>query len=178
MADFSQLQLSENINKMRDVKALIGNRNVLIEGELGQVAGVEDGHGEEGGTFVRLEDVRQFVAETETDLLAVGIGNAHGFYDTTDKIDIDLLREVHLSVPNQQLVLHGGTGIEDEKIRQMIKLGVHKINISTELKHRYITATEDFLRGDDKLNMMKLVQCRYDAVRLLAEAKIRQFRKG
>lgn len=178
MADFSHLPLSENIANMNSVKAMLGDRDILLEGELGQVAGVEDGHGEEGGSFVCLEDVSEFVSQTEVDLLAIGIGNAHGFYKTTDDINIDLLRQVHLRVPNQKLVLHGGTGIEEEKISEMIGLGVEKINISTELKSCYINASQQFLAGPDAFNMTGLVHCRYDAVRTLAQNRILQFKKG
>ena len=178
MADFSHLPLQENISMMNDVKKLLGNREILLEGELGQVAGVEDGQGADGGSLVHLEDVCQFVSETEVDLLAVGIGNAHGFYTTTDCIDIDLLREVHSKVPKQKLVLHGGSGVETEKIFRMIRLGVEKINISTELKHGYVSATSAFLEGPDAFNMTGLVQSRYEAVRTMAEKKILQFKTG
>ncbi|MEZ9592951.1 class II fructose-bisphosphate aldolase [Vibrio breoganii] len=176
MGDFSHLPLKQNIKKMLEIKEIVGNRRVLIEGELGQVAGVEDGHGEEGGSYVDLSDVRTFVESTGIDLLAVGIGNAHGFYSSTDSIDIDLLRKVHESVPEQKLVLHGGTGIEKHKISAMKDLGIDKINISTELKECYIQASSKHASSSDRYNMIKLVNTRYEDVRKLAVEKILEFK--
>jgi ketose-bisphosphate aldolase len=175
MGDFSHLTLSENIKNMLKIKALVGKRFVEIEGELGQIAGVEDGHGEGGGSYVKLEEVKRFIDETNIELLAVGIGNAHGFYSSTDTIDINLLKKVYHKIPNQKLVLHGGTGIEPEKIMEMKYYGIHKINVSTELKDVYLKANKFHLESDKKFEMVSLVNNRYEAVKNMAKRKILEF---
>lgn len=176
MGDFSHLSLGENIENMLRVRELIGDHGVAVEGELGQVAGVEDGAGQDQGTSVNLEEVSRFVDATGVDLLAVGIGNAHGFYQSTEGIDIDLLERVHAVVPNQKLVLHGGTGIEPEKIARMKQLGIEKINISTVLKERYLQAGIEHVDSAGKYDMVGLVEHRYEAVKTLAMAKIAEFK--
>ncbi|MDB3989820.1 class II fructose-bisphosphate aldolase [Pseudomonadales bacterium] len=176
MGDFSHLSLNENITNMLDIKALIGERFVEIEGELGQVAGVEDGHGKDGGSYVELEEVKRFVDETNVELLALGIGNAHGFYSSTDSIDINLLKKVHHEIPNQKLVLHGGTGIEPNKIRDMKRYGIYKINISTELKDVYLKASKLHLESDKKFEMVSLINNRYESVKNMAKQKILEFK--
>lgn len=175
MGDFSHLELDENIANMLKIKQLIGDKNVAVEGELGQVSGVEDGHGSEGGSFVSPDDVTRFVNETEVDLLAIGIGNAHGFYKSTSGIRINLLRDVHELIPSQKLVLHGGTGIELEKINEMKNYGIHKINVSTELKDVYLKASLAHENSDKKYDMIALVEARYQAVKSLAKQRTLEF---
>jgi len=176
MADYSSMPLDDNISNMLEIKKIIGNRHTLIEGELGQIAGVEDGFGTDEGGSVSPEDVIKFVESTKLDLLAIGIGNAHGFYKSTDGIDIELLKTIHESVPNQKLVLHGGTGIEEFKINEMKEYGIHKINISTELKDIYIKASEEHSESEEKFNMIRLVEKRYSQVKEMAKQKIKLFR--
>lgn len=176
MADYSHLSLEKNIEKMLAIKDLIGSKSIMIEGELGQISGVEDGHGVDVGSMVAPEDVVKFVTNAAVDLLAIGIGNAHGFYKSTNGINIDLLKEIHNLVPKQQLVLHGGTGIEEEKIKEMKKYGIVKINISTELKNEYILASQKHSSGDEKFNMIGLVNSRYEQVKQMAKQKIRLFK--
>jgi ketose-bisphosphate aldolase len=176
MGDFSHLPVQQNIIKMLEVKKMIGNRRVIVEGELGQVAGVEDGHGEDGGSYVALDDVKAFVEATSIELLAIGIGNAHGFYQSTDSIDIKLLHNVHKCIPSQKLVLHGGTGIEPAKIKEMKVMGIEKINISTELKAKYMEAETSQIESSSKFNMINLVDCRYVASKKLAIQKMLEFK--
>ena len=175
MGDFSHLSIKENIKSMLEIKTLVGKRFVEIEGELGQVAGVEDGHGEGGGSYVELKEVKRFIDETKIDLLAVGIGNAHGFYSSTDCIDINLLKKVHHQIPKQKLVLHGGTGIEPGKIIEMKCYGIHKINVSTELKDVYLKASKSHLESEMKFEMISLVNDRYKSVKRMAKRKILEF---
>ena len=175
MGDFSHLSISDNIENMLKIKGLVGERFIEIEGELGQVAGVEDGHGEGGGSYVDLTEVKRFVDATNIDLLAVGIGNAHGFYSSSDCIDINLLKEVYQQVPNQKFVLHGGTGIEPAKIIEMKSYGIHKINVSTELKDVYLTASKYHIESNKKFDMISLVTNRYESVKQMAKQKILEF---
>ena len=168
----SHQPIDENIANMNKLRELIKNTSIILEGELGQVAGVEDGFGVDGGSFVSTDDVEKFVTETNVELLAIGIGNAHGFYTSTDGIRIDLLKQIHQLVPSQKIVLHGGTGIETEKINEMIDNGVYKINISTELKEVYLKNSENHASSDSRHNMIKLVERRYHASKELIKDKI------
>jgi fructose/tagatose bisphosphate aldolase len=132
---------------------------VAVEGEIGRIkgAGIE---GEfTGGEFLAgVDDVLRFVAETEVDLLAVGIGTAHGFYKGKPEIHFDRLQEINSAV-QVPLVLHGGTGIPEAHIRRAIHSGINKINIGTIIHCTYMNAvrTELLRRGSNAytLDVMK-----------------------
>jgi fructose/tagatose bisphosphate aldolase len=89
----------------------------------------------------------EFVAATGVDLLAVSVGNVHVKVDGTKDLDLGRLEQIHrrLSIP---LVLHGGTGIAAQSLRQAITLGVAKVNYGTYLKRRYLSAVREVLGRD------------------------------
>ena len=74
------------------------------------------------------------MARTGIDALAIAIGNAHGFYKGTPKLDFDRLVKIR-SLVNCALVLHGGTGIPEEDFVRAVQCGMNKINVGTELKY-------------------------------------------
>ncbi|MEA4910175.1 MAG: class II fructose-bisphosphate aldolase [Chloroflexi bacterium] len=136
MIDGSALPLEENIAMTRAVVAYAHPRGVFVEGELGRLGGrEEDVSG--GAALVQIEDVQRYVNETGVDSLAVAIGNAHGFYKAAPVLDFKRLEEVGqvVSIP---LVLHGGTGIPEDQLRQAIRLGMNKVNVGTLLHHAYL----------------------------------------
>jgi Fructose/tagatose bisphosphate aldolase len=71
---------------------------------------------------------------------AVAIGTAHGFYKKEPKLDFDRLKKIRQLSGNLPIVLHGGTGVPDEAVKEAIKLGVRKINFSTVIRAEYIKA--------------------------------------
>ena len=83
------------------------------------------------------------------DLLAVSVGNVHILTKGERGIDLDALARLHHALPDVPLVLHGGTGIGREDIRQAIRLGVVKVNYGTYLKQRYLTAVRRALVVED-----------------------------
>jgi fructose/tagatose bisphosphate aldolase len=84
-----------------------------------------------------VEDAVKLIEETGADSLAVGLGNAHGFYKGKPKLDFQRLAEVNEAL-DTPLVLHGGTGIPPEDIMQAIKNGINKVNVGTELHYVYL----------------------------------------
>ena len=76
----------------------------------------------------------EYARRTGVDLLAVSIGNKHGFYKGEPRLDFGLLAELHAAVP-VPLVMHGGTGIPEDHIRRSITLGIAKVNVASELVH-------------------------------------------
>lgn len=121
------------------------------------------------------EQAAQFVAETGVDALAVAIGNAHGFYKAPPKLDFDRLTQIAGRVPIP-LVLHGGTGIPDDAIREAIKRGIAKINVCTEFVAAFgKTFQEVQSRPDFAYNVPKLfTEPRRRAMDLITE-KVRLF---
>jgi fructose-bisphosphate aldolase class II len=134
MIDVSHLPFQENAALTREVVRCARAAGVSAEGEIGLVGGGI--HSVESSASLPLrmtdpEEAARFVAETEVDALAVAIGSAHGFYKEAPRLDFERLTQIAERVP-VPLVLHGGTGIPPEAIREAIKRGIAKVNICTE----------------------------------------------
>ena len=138
MYDGSAFSINENISNTKEIVTLANSKGVLVEGEVGIVGGVEDGFGGGGSSIFNLDDALSFYNESGVDLLALGIGNAHGVYVTNESVDVNLLSifQERLQIKSC-LVLHGATGLDDDQIMDAIKYGVVKVNLSTELKLVY-----------------------------------------
>ena len=156
MVDGSRLPLDENIAAARKIADMAHAVGVPVEAELGAVLGHEDGPlppYEElfasGRGFTDPEQARRFVAESGADWLSVAIGNVHGAISRARKgekkiaarLNIEHLDRIHRAVP-VTLVLHGGTGIPNEYIRESIRHGIAKMNIATALRQPYEAARE------------------------------------
>jgi len=85
-----------------------------------------------------IQDVAFENGSAGADGLAVGIGNAHGFYKAPPKLNIQRLREIQAAV-DVPLVLHGGTGLPEEQVRACIESGISKVNAGTLLHSTYLT---------------------------------------
>ena len=126
MYDGSALNLEENINNTLKVKKMISGTDCIIEGEIGTLGGEEDGL-KNKVNIVNINDAVKYYLETKVDLLALGIGNAHGFYTDTSKVDVSLLNKFNESIHDKvNLVLHGTSGLNDRLVHQAIKYGVKK----------------------------------------------------
>ncbi|WP_179344635.1 class II fructose-bisphosphate aldolase [Winogradskyella ursingii] len=153
MYDGSAFNLNLNIENSKIIKDYASKKGCLVEGELGKVSGVEDGFGDEGSSYAEIAEIQKYVNETEIDLMALGIGNAHGFYSDLDGLKLDILREASLNLSNDQLfVLHGGTGLPDKVIREAIGYGVVKINVSTQLKKNTMDILNLYLSKNELYN--------------------------
>lgn len=135
MCDGSGLPLDENIAVTQKVVEIAEAVGVSVEAELGQLL-----HGEadpNSPLLVQVEDVKEFNAAVKVDMLAVAIGNSHGYYKGDPQINIDRLKEVR-AVTDIPLVLHGCTGMSEETVRECISLGMAKINFGTMLRNNYL----------------------------------------
>ncbi len=153
MVDGSRLPLADNIAATKAVVEMAHARGIAVEGELGAVLGHEEGPlppYEElfasGKGFTDAKEAKRFVKETSVDWLSVAIGNIHGAISQAKRSEKKL--EARLSLPqlrkisrgvNIPLVLHGGSGIRTDDLRQAIRLGIAKINIGTTIRQPYET---------------------------------------
>jgi fructose/tagatose bisphosphate aldolase len=111
---------------------------VSVEAEVGELQRLDaGGEVKENKNLASVADVQEFTAGCQPDLLAVGIGNAHGFYKGRPDIRLDILRDIR-KVTDIPLVLHGATGIPEEDVREAIGIGITKINFGTLVRHRYL----------------------------------------
>jgi ketose-bisphosphate aldolase len=139
MIDGSKLPFSDNCAITRRVTKLAHSAGVSVEGELGHVGqGNALTASDRRQFFTSASDAARFVTETNVDALAVAVGTAHGFYKDAVEIDFDRLKEINAAVPNTPLVLHGGSGVSAELLRNAIACGIRKVNFGTELKNAVV----------------------------------------
>ena len=133
MRDASAFDFEENIRLTKEAVDYFHSLGIPVEAELGHV-GNETVYEEALAhyQYTNPEQAAEFVERTKCDSLAVAIGNQHGVYTSTPKLNFEVIKKVReaVSIP---LVLHGASGISDDDIRQAIDLGIAKINIHTEL---------------------------------------------
>lgn len=141
MYDGSELPFEDNVRNTHEIVRLAHAVGVSVEGELGVVGGTEGDSYAHGESFAedQLTDpdtAHEFVMRTGIDSLAVAIGTAHGFYKGEPRIDLERLARIRDAV-DIPLVLHGGSGIPEATIKETIRLGICKINISSEFKRAF-----------------------------------------
>lgn len=140
MMDASHLPFEENIAATKEAVELAHLVDVSVEGELGTI-GSNEGSSEGGADeilYTNPEEAAIFVEQTGIDTLAVAVGTSHGIYPQSKdhSIKIDRLKQIHEKV-KIPLVLHGGSDNPDEEIREAVKHGIAKINLSTDMKRAF-----------------------------------------
>lgn len=138
MIDGSTLPIEENARLSNEVIKVGHAFGVPVEAEIGELLRLDEkGAAIENKNTADPDQVRQFLELCQPDTLAIGIGNAHGYYQGTPDIKLDVLRKVR-SFSDIPLVLHGCTGMEPETIQEAIKIGVAKINFGTDVRYKYL----------------------------------------
>lgn len=141
MIDGSHGAFEENITLAKQVVAIAKPQAVSVEAEVGELQKLNpDGSMSEVKNLSDPAEVSRMSRETGIDFLAVGIGNAHGFYKDAPNIRFDLLEKLAAasSVP---LVLHGTTGLSDDVIRRCVSMGMAKANLGTLIRTRWVEHT-------------------------------------
>jgi ketose-bisphosphate aldolase len=138
MLDFSARSFDENSSALRQVVEMARPHGITVEGEIGRIgkadeATAEAGH---GSALTDTVEAQAYLRATGVDLLAVSIGNKHGFYRGDPKLDFGLLAELHAAIP-VPLVMHGGTGIPEKDIQRSIAMGIAKVNVASEQVHGF-----------------------------------------
>ncbi|MDR3310477.1 MAG: class II fructose-1,6-bisphosphate aldolase [Oscillospiraceae bacterium] len=161
MIDGSKYPLAENIELSRKVVEYAHSKGVVVEGELGKLAGVEDNVSvsDEDAQFTSPDEAEEFVAKTGVDSLAIAIGTSHGAFKfkpgQKPRLRFDILEEISRRLPGFPIVLHGASsvipefvekinanggampdaiGIPEDMLRQAAKMAVCKINIDSDLR--------------------------------------------
>ena len=148
--DASQLPVEENQRQTVEVVAEARRYGAQVEGEIESITGVEDGIGSDAESARQTLDVSvAFIEATGVDVFAPAIGNAHGVYKTTPKLDAQRVTDV-LEATGVPCALHGGSGLTDEQFQDLIARGCAKVNISTALKRQFMQSNLEFLRDAEK----------------------------
>jgi fructose/tagatose bisphosphate aldolase len=135
----------------RRVKAITAHAHrygAAVEAELGELPSGDSGQVVANGHRTDPKAAARFVRETGVDLLAVSVGNVHIMVSGRQELDLCALQEINRQIPEIPLVLHGGTGIGPDSLKQAIGLGVVKVNYGTYLKQRYAAAVRAALSRD------------------------------
>ncbi len=172
MIDGSHFPYEENVALTKKVVEYAHAHGVVVEGELGQLAGIEDdvNVSAEDASFTKPEQVQDFVERTGVDSLAIAIGTSHGAYKfkpgQKPQLRFDILEEVGRRLPNFPIVLHGASsvvpefveiinkfggalddaiGIPEEMLRQSATMAVCKINIDSDLRLAMTAAIRQYM---------------------------------
>jgi fructose-bisphosphate aldolase, class II len=178
MIDGSMLPFEENVAISKKVVHAAHAVGLSVEGELGTI-GMTDNQAEDGSEaiiYTDPEDAQAFVESTGVDSLAVAIGTYHGIYPKTLKpeLKLDLLKQIKDKI-DLPLVLHGGSNNPDDEVAEAVKLGINKINISSDIKVAYHMKMREVL-ADQSLREPLIIQppC-IEAMKVVAAQKIDLF---
>ena len=201
MIDGSKYSFEENIAMTKQVVDYAHARGVVVEGELGKLAGIEDAVNvsAEDAMFTNPAEVEEFVSRTGVDSLAIAIGTSHGAYKfkpgTKPRLRSDILEEVERRLPGFPIVLHGSSsvpqefvkivneyggsmpdaiGIPEEMLRQAAQMAVCKINIDSDLRLCMTAAIRKHLvEHPDHFDPRQYLKDGRDALRDMVRHKIR-----
>ncbi len=146
MIDGSKYPFEENVARTRDVVEEAHAHGVAVEGEIGIVAGVEDDIvvRQDAAIYTTPEEALEFQRGTGIDFLAAAIGTAHGFYKVEPKLDIETLRRI-AQATTCPAVVHGGTGLPFDVVRELVRAGGAKMNVSTQIKQTLIDGLYEYI---------------------------------
>lgn len=159
MIDGSKYPFAENIRLTKQVVDYAHERGVVVEGELGKLAGIEDAVNvsDKDASFTDPDQVEEFVKKSGVDSLAIAIGTSHGAYKFKGeaRLRFDILEEIQKRLPGFPIVLHGASsvlpelveminkyggqmpgakGVPEEMLRKAASMAVCKINIDSDLR--------------------------------------------
>lgn len=152
MIDGSHVSIDQNVRLAQQVVEIARPRGVSVEAEVGELQKLNpDGSMSEVKNLSSPDEVSLMSRSTGIDMLAVGIGNAHGFYKDAPNIRFDLLEKLAAAsaVP---LVLHGTTGLSDDVVRRCVSMGMGKANLGTLIRTRCVEFTAEVIAENKHAN--------------------------
>ena len=166
MFDGSHFPFEQNIAKTKELIKIAHDKGLSIEAEVGAIGGTEDGITADGEVADPKECAE--IAALGVDFLAAGIGNIHGLYPKDWKgLNIEALKAIQDATGGIPLVLHGGTGIPDDQIRDAIAHGMSKINVNTDCQLVFAEATRDYFLAGKAAPTSETQEKGYDPRKLL-----------
>ncbi len=200
MIDASSKPFEENIAITKKVVEYAHDHGVVVEAELGTLAGIEDDVqvSAEDSSYTRPEEVQEFVEKTGCDSLAIAIGTSHGAYKfkpgTKPQLRFDVLEEVEKRLPNFPIVLHGSSsvpqdfveminanggsmpgaiGVPEDQLRKAASMAVCKINIDSDLRLAMTgTVRQFFAQHPDKFDPREYLKPARAAIKDMVKHKL------
>ena len=178
MYDGSRLSFDENIKITREVVKAAKDFDADVEAELGNIGSAADiSDYTDASKFTAPDDALKFYNETGVGSLAVAVGNAHGNYAVLPNLDFARIKEISESI-KIPLVLHGGSGIPDEQLREGVKCGIAKINVATEYFHVFYKAAEKYVNGNNREDMFSCMKSSQEDINKFLMEKINILNNG
>lgn len=181
--DLSKLSFEENIKGTKEVVDYVKSKNseISVEGELGYLRG-ESKIQREKITIIpedltKPEEAAEFTEKTGIDRFAGAYGNSHGISLDEPALDIERIKAVRKILPEKvAMVLHGGSGIPDDQIKEAIKAGISNIHVNTEIRTAYAEALRQFLaENPEETTPYKILAPTMEATRKKVEEKLKLF---
>jgi fructose-bisphosphate aldolase class II len=199
MIDGSKHSFEDNIALTKKVVEYAHDKGVVVEAELGRLAGIEDDINVDArsASFTDPDEAAEFVERTGVDSLAIAIGTSHGAYKFKGEpyLDFERLKKIAALLPNTPLVLHGAStvlpefvelcnkyggsipgaqGVPEDMIRTAAKFGVCKVNIDTDLRLAMTAQIrKHFVEHPEDFDPRKYLGPARDAIRAMVQHKIR-----
>jgi fructose-bisphosphate aldolase class II/tagatose 1,6-diphosphate aldolase GatY/KbaY len=172
MIDASEREFADNIALTRKAVEMARRTGAHVEAELGFVAKL----GQEANPAGLTDPIEaaQFVRETGIDALAVSIGTAHGFYKAAPQLDLERLAAIHAQT-DVPLVLHGGSGVGEAAIRQVVARGICKVNVATETKDAFVKGVKREIQATTDIDIRNIFPPAIRDVRDLIKQKLEMF---
>lgn len=174
MFDGASLPFEENVAQTSLVVRAAKAVGADIEAELGHVGDAQCSADIENDIFTVADEAKTFIERTGVDALAIAIGNLHGKYIATPKLNIARLKEIN-ALCNTPLVLHGGSGTSEEDFKACAHNGVAKINVATALQIAVTKAIESYLVSTDTPNYIDMKNVIVEATKESVSWHIRLF---
>lgn len=146
MFDGSIGSFEDNVSQTAEMVKIAHALGATVEGEIGHVGQAAQGDGHDKDFYTTPEEAVNFIQKTGVDALAVAIGTAHGVYKSKPCLDIERLNQIR-NATETPLVLHGGSGLSDEDFINVVKNGIAKVNIFTDLCVAGMSALSEAVAG-------------------------------
>jgi len=184
--DLSALPFEQNVQQTREAVETLKsiNPSVLVEGEIGDIGTGSEIHAQAPDLSKGLTtpgDARRFVESTGIDILAPAVGNMHGMLetmvhgDTRKRLDIERIRQIK-AASRVFLTLHGGSGTNDEDLRNAINSGINIVHINTELRVAWRRGLEEGLaKQPAAIVPYKILPAAFEAVRKVTTSRLELF---
>ena len=158
MIDGSKLEYAENVRVTCEIVKAAHALGIDVEAELGKVGtAANKGDFKNEDLYTTAAQAVDFVAKTKVDSLAIAIGSAHGWYVETPKLSMPRLKEINSAI-DTPLVLHGGTGIPEDQLKESFGLGINKLNVGTEYFAIFYSTIKDYQQLKDKKESFAALQ--------------------
>jgi ketose-bisphosphate aldolase len=158
MIDGSKLEYAENVRVTCEIVKAAHALGIDVEAELGKVGtAANKGDFKNEDLYTTAAQAADFVAKTKVDSLAIAIGSAHGWYVETPKLSMPRLKEINNAI-DTPLVLHGGTGIPEDQLKESFGLGINKLNVGTEYFAIFYSTIKDYQQLKNKKESFAALQ--------------------